>query len=386
MRPPAVHQWRAHATSQILVRADIGGKEVSSVQVTTKVADLAPERYCSAFAWVRFGRRNVPILPSISVRFFLIGLACLVALILIAEWRLAGLATQGRITSDPWQAENDRINTMNQAKIQSSLPDDPLWRSAGIPSPLLPADKPRILVLGDSFVWGDGYLNVNDVWWRQLERELHRRGHWQVEVVAAGLGGASTQDELRWLRGTNLLSQVAPDLVVLGYVANDPDVKDSRGRHLVKQLGREIKPPRYRGLDAVLGRIAPQLNTQLKQRLVQKWETRIRDAYPYAEWELRLLQPPNFDAYKRVVADLGETMRSRQLPFFTVTLPNWPSTGILCAALPSGSGCVWLGRNRLLRPARRFRARIPVDWRDAPMGGESSKCPPECQQHAVLCA
>jgi lysophospholipase L1-like esterase len=184
--------------------------------------------------------------------------------------------------------------------------------------------KSRILVLGDSFVWGDGYSNANDIWWRQLDRELKHRGYYGVEVVAAGLNGASTQELLRWLRELPLLDQANPDLVIVGYVTNDPDVLNAAGEPYVKQIGRDVKIPKWVTLDRTLGRIAPTLVAQLEPKLTEKWASRIEGAYSYADWELKLLESPNIEAYGEVVNELAVFVRSRELPALVVTLPNSP--------------------------------------------------------------
>src|ERR1700681_1116587 len=90
--------------------------------------------YCSAAGWIGSGESRKPVLPWIGVRYFLIFLACLVALVAIVEVQLWRLAQGGRVISDEWQLENESINRMNYAKVKSS-DDDPLWRSDGIPPP-----------------------------------------------------------------------------------------------------------------------------------------------------------------------------------------------------------------------------------------------------------
>lgn len=281
------------------------------------------EGYCGALHWVRVGGTPHPILPWLAVKYLGILLACLAALIALIEYRLMPLAREGRVVSGDWQGENAAINRMNAAKVKADR-NDPVWRSEGIPPPGAKDSKRRILVVGDSFVWGDGYANANDIWWRQLERELRQRGYAGVEVVAAGLNATSTQDHLHWLRDLKLLERLAPDLVVLGYVTNDPDTWDAEGRYRVKQIGREVRIPRWRGLDRTLGRVAPHLATQLKQQLTRKWESRLTDAYSYSEWELKLLEPPNIDAYRSIVLELGEFIRGTGTPFLAATLPNSP--------------------------------------------------------------
>jgi len=84
-------------------------------------------------------------------------------------------------------------------------------------------EHPKVLVVGDSFVWGDGCTNINQIWWSILQSELERRGY-DCKVYAAGLGGASTYDEFLWLRDTTLIEDIEPDLMIIGYVTNDLDL------------------------------------------------------------------------------------------------------------------------------------------------------------------
>lgn len=281
--------------------------------------------YCAALAWVRLGGAARPVLPFVALRYLLVLLGCLAVLIGVLEFRLAALASEGRIVSEEWQSENHAIDRMNRVKLQAVTDEDPRWRTQGMPWPETKGGKRRLLVVGDSFVWGDGNDNANEIWWRQLQRELHSRGYRDVEVLALGFFGASTQDQLTWLKDRGFLARIRPDLVVLGYVTNDPDVKNARGESYVKQFGRDVPLPQWPALDRTLGRLAPNLNTQLKQHLTRKWESRLADTYEYDEWEQRILEPPNIDAYRRVVADLGGFARSSGVLFLTVTLPNQPN-------------------------------------------------------------
>ena len=45
---------------------------------------------------------------------------------------------------------------------------------------------------------------------------------------------------LRWLRELNLVNDVHADLVILGYVTNDPEVKAPNGEYYIKQIGRDV--------------------------------------------------------------------------------------------------------------------------------------------------
>jgi hypothetical protein len=67
------------------------------------------------------------------------------------------------------------------------------------------------------------------------------------------------------------------------------------------------------------------LTAQLKQLITRKWQSKPSGAYTYDEWELKLLEPPNFGHYARIVSELGLFVRKAGKPFLVVTTPNLPS-------------------------------------------------------------
>lgn len=291
-----------------------------------------PGPYCSALAWVGKSPRRHPLVPYIALRYLGYFVLALVLGLALTEGVLRYLASQRTLVSVDWVAENAAINHMNSDKVLASA-EDPVWNSRGIPLTSRRAGVSRILVLGDSFVWGDGYLNANDIWWRQLQREFQRRGYLGVEVVAAGLNGASTQQQLEWLRTGDLVDRVQPDAIVLGYVTNDPDVRRADGSYLVRQIGRDLPLPTWAGLEATLGRVAPTLTAQIKPLLTQKWASAVEGAYSYRDWEREILRSPNIDAYREVVLSLGDTVRGIGLPFLVVSLPGVPSKSLFAPLL-----------------------------------------------------
>lgn len=94
--------------------------------------------------------------------------------------------------------------------------------SAGLRGPERGFAKPpgveRILVLGDSYVWGYG-VGDGDLFTRTLEQTVAASGV-GVEVLNAGVSGWGTDQEYLWLREEGL--RYSPDLVVLGFFFNDP--------------------------------------------------------------------------------------------------------------------------------------------------------------------
>jgi hypothetical protein len=80
----------------------------------------------------------------------------------------------------------------------------------------------RIVVLGDSFIWGDG-LPYEKVWSHKLEKLLSQK-YDSTEVIHWGKNGWSTKDQLNFLDTAGF--QFEYDLLILGWVNNDPDMGD----------------------------------------------------------------------------------------------------------------------------------------------------------------
>jgi hypothetical protein len=278
---------------------------------------VTPPKYCLALWWLRTPWGTFPIAP---LRGFIMLAALAAALAVVAvlvDWELGKLSRKGTITSRDWVAENKNINAENYRKIAASQAN-PLFRSVGYhPPPPAPGRK-RILVIGDSFIWGDGYTNINILWWRQLGLELERRGYLSVDVIAAGLNGASTQDHLAWLRKPGFLAAAHPDLIVFGYVTNDPQIRDDSGKALVKVY---VPPAQQQAAPAVLGVLRHQLAAR-KQADVQ-FNDEI--GWPYQTWELKLLEGENFRRYGEVLKTLAATLAQASLPAVFVTTPNSPN-------------------------------------------------------------
>ncbi|MBM4201106.1 MAG: SGNH/GDSL hydrolase family protein, partial [Gammaproteobacteria bacterium] len=199
---------------------------------------------------------------------------------------------------------------------------DWVWRSAGFPVSKVKTFPFRILVMGDSFVWGDGYANFNDTLWRQLQRELAARGYHKVEVIAAGKNGASTQKQIQAAR--RILPDYAPDLVVWQYVTNDPD------EDLVRQFD-----PAFLDDDAIasgLQRLSaigvfPNFCRQmldLRRRKVQNVLTPEVTGYGYEDWEYQILEGENFARYRETLAELASLQSESGKPFIMVPVPNSP--------------------------------------------------------------
>jgi hypothetical protein len=235
----------------------------------------------------------------------------------------AATPSAAQLNSIAWTRDNELIN-QNVSHFKDVITkDDWTWHSAGHPVPVERSSARRIMVISDSWVWGDGYANMNDIWWRQLARELRLRGYADVEVIGVGKRGASTHDELDQLR--KVLPKYRPDFVIMGYVTNDPD-EHQVPRFDYSLLDRDPVVKFHQKL-AMAG-FLPRLNFQLvqlrKQKLLQILP-RAGLGWEYNDWEMKLVEPENLKFYRPTVQALGEFVRQSGVPFFMIGTPVSPN-------------------------------------------------------------
>jgi lysophospholipase L1-like esterase len=102
----------------------------------------------------------------------------------------------------------------------------------------------RILVLGDSFTFGDGN-HYDDIWPVVMEQHLSA-GERPIEVINAGVEGYDTRTQLLYLE--RIYEEVRPDIVLLAFMANDVftnaplSTEPGETAIAVKQRGAGIMP------------------------------------------------------------------------------------------------------------------------------------------------
>ena len=284
---------------------------------------------------IRSGRREWQVLPSVAVRGAAVALSIVVAaLFALDRIALPMLERRGLTAGADWQRHNALVVAEHRAK-DTSAPVDPAlpiatrfgvrsWQGHPVErrtKPRAESDPVRILVMGDSFVWGSPYLTLNHMWWRQLEMELVARGY-DVEVIAAGQSGASTRDQLAVAK--RIIPEYRPDLIIWGYVTNDADVG------LVRQISQsQQSQPGFNRIKDAAARVWPRLIAKfdaLRAHKLAKSFTGPEYGYEYGEWELKLVEASNLSVYQETVRGVSKLMAQHQLPGFMLTLPGHPST------------------------------------------------------------
>lgn len=245
--------------------------------------------------------------------------ALLIAAVAMEYLFLPVLESTGFFGGAKWNEENKRIVQMNLFR-SSSCSENGIWRSQLIPVPHRISASPRILVVGDSYIWGDGYLNINDTWWRQLERELHRRGYNRCEVDAIGYRGYSLSDEIRAVK--RAIQEIKPDLIVWGYTPNDAD------EHLIPQPGF----PKMSSVRRILHKYVPENLSLFDRKILASWMAWDDDSKrPMVNadesWELSLLSGQNWEKLRSTLFDYANFITMENKPSVMVALPNFANDG-----------------------------------------------------------
>ena len=183
----------------------------------------------------------------------------------------------------------------------------------------------NIVVIGDSFVQGDYSLNRNEIFWRVLENDFRKEGK-NVNVFGVGMSGASAYEELAWLTDHTLVEDLDPDLVVFGYVYNDPDDAVQAVR---KKVDWDKELPFLRPLKTVF----PYVYNALIESIVAR--TMYSDKYTDGEFVNHISAPPILKGrfYEKYKTDFVEKLdafaATADFSIAVVTLPTVPDNYML---------------------------------------------------------
>jgi len=273
--------------------------------------------------------KDLEVFPFFTLRHFIfLIIIAILCLFIIDRILLPEAALKGSLdVSGQWKRENGIINENNYKKIGMN----PVWQSPGFSVSPEKRTSKRILVMGDSFAWGDGYANMNDLWWRQLQIELRRRGYKDVEVISAGLYGWGTRQQLELAR--KVVPVYKPDLVIWGYVTNDPDegvlpvlIDTEAWEKYDENLKETYSFHRliYKKIEPIFPNFARIVRDFRMKKLLHDNPPPESTGIPYPEWELQLLYGENFERYGNTLKEVAAFIAESQIPQFFVTLPNLP--------------------------------------------------------------
>jgi len=141
----------------------------------------------------------------------------------VAELGVTGTTSEAVVAFDPvepeidlkiWDSQNQYTNASNIARF-SAGPEV----SRQVKRPLR-VGAIRVLVVGDSYVWGHGVEDPNSIWPYLLEQELNSDGGAHYEVITLGRMNSSHMNMADWLTERKV-AELKPDIVILTHHDND---------------------------------------------------------------------------------------------------------------------------------------------------------------------
>ena len=172
----------------------------------------------------------------------------------------------------------------------------------------------RIAVLGDSFIWGHG-LHYADSWVQQF-KAMVGDSHPSIEVLPWGLNGWSTLEELEFLKIVMAQNKMfEADLLMVGFVVNDPDLRDGNWEHWRK----EIKWSET--WFAPLGSVFPYTWGFLTGHIDALLEI-VTDDHGHRNWMKNLWSEDNLAKYTKVLQELKSFAETMDVPVLMVITPK----------------------------------------------------------------
>ena len=160
----------------------------------------------------------------------------------------------------------------------------------------------RIAVLGDSFIWGDG-VDYDTIWSHKLEKKLLEQ-YDNIEVLSWGQNGWSTKDELDFLKKEGIKYNI--DLLIVGFVTNDPDLHNIPQEQLVLTPAKKYFPNSVAFLTSYINRITEMYFPE----------------YGYTNWEDKLYSDNNLLNYRKVLEELFTFCQTKNIKLLFILTPN----------------------------------------------------------------
>ena len=185
-------------------------------------------------------------------------------------------------------------------------------------------DTVNIVVIGDSFVWGDNSVNRNELFWRQAEHMLRAKGY-NCSVTAIAMAAADAYEELQWYE--NYLEENRPDLVVFGYISNDPVIPQDQNAAAEEEDGDEEETPDLFPVLSPVRVLFPNIYQSLVSYIVSK--TMYMEKYDdlLKDYDEEILKGEVRAYYQTHFVDkLDAITKETGIPSVVMTLPNLPGS------------------------------------------------------------
>lgn len=204
-------------------------------------------------------------------------------------------------------------STPVEAKVRSAI-DRPNFRSSN-PRASAKGEAFRILVVGDSFSWGDG-VHPEDTFAHRLETRLDAvsRGN-DFEIVNWSRPGWNTVVEYRSVEAN--IDELSPDLLLLAFVLNDPEPSSIQEATRLRQGLRHREP---RSSASVWLYRHSELYSLVWDRLEN---TRIHRAY--ADYYPSLFKGPDWKKCLGALENFRDLAHERVIPMVLLVFPVFDS-------------------------------------------------------------
>lgn len=179
-----------------------------------------------------------------------------------------------------------------------------------------PAGVSRVAVLGDSFVWGAS-IPYETAWGHKLARRI-QAAHQDIEVMNWGYPGWSTADQFNFLSTKGI--QYAPDLLLVGFVRNDPDLGNHRWNlfDLRKMSQWYVRAPLWpfrKMVPNVFDFVAAHLNEFLMNYLLRDF------GYGWQAWYDKIYSPQNLQRYYLLLKKMADFCEAEGIRLLFVLTP-----------------------------------------------------------------
>lgn len=167
----------------------------------------------------------------------------------------------------------------------------------------------RLAILGDSFVWGYA-IPFKQTWNHKLEKMIINK-YEGFEVLHWGQGAWSTIDELSFLEKDGVQYDI--DMLIVGWVDNDPDMRDFGNKHYTWQKHFLVKVLRF---------FFPNSMSFIISHVNKFLTTHFYTDHQYHNWVKRLYSDENLKKYSHLLRDLSSFCNSKNIKLLFVLTPQ----------------------------------------------------------------